>query len=314
MRKLSKVIVSLGAVVGSVWIASFGIDAMRTIPSKPADFPWLPGSNAKYVRINGLETRYLREGSGPNLLLLHTFSTEIGHFRKIIPQLSEHYTVWALDLPGFGYSDFSADLVTPDGYAGFVSQFIAHFEINDVTLVGESIGGTVPLVMSANKHPDISRIVALDPIGAAPKPLARSSKAGAFFHRAVSTPILGEFVLRMRSARASKAVLEGAVADTTSIPTDYFTDLMMTAQRPEFAKAQLTFIRNAEEWGEVAERLADVESRTLILWGAQGWATATERAAFTAEILNANGRTLEGCGHFVALDCPDAVLAALIEQ
>ncbi len=314
MRKLSKVIVSLGALVGSVWIASFGIDAMRTIPSKPTDFAWLQGSEAKYVRINGLETRYLREGSGPNLLLLHTFSTEIGHFRKIVPQLSEHYTDWALDLPGFGYSDFSADLVTPEGYAGFVSKFISHFEIENVTLVGESIGGTVPLVMSAAGHPEISRIVALDPIGAGPKPLARSSKAGALFHRAVSTPILGEFVVRIRSARASKAVLYGVVADTDSIPADYFTDLMTIAQRPEFAKAQLTFIRNAEEWAGVAGRLTEVKTETLILWGAQGWATAEQRAAFTARLPNADSHTLEGCGHFIAMDCPEAVLAVLLEQ
>lgn len=314
MKKLIKVIISVGMLVGAVWIASFVVDAARTVPSKPSVLTWLPGSAAQYVRINGLETRYLREGSGPNLLLLHTFSTEIGHFRKIIPELRKHYTVWALDLPGFGYSDFSADLVTPEGYADFVSAFIAHFEITDVTLVGESIGGTIPLVMSADEHPEIHKIAALDPIGAAPKPLARSSKAGSLFHRAVSTPIVGEFVLRMRSASASKAVLDGAVADTRSIPTDYFTDLMTIAQRPEFAKAQLTFIRNAKEWGEVTGRLADVRAETLLLWGSQGWATAAQRAAFTAKLPNASALTLQGCGHFIALDCPDAVLAALMKQ
>ena len=314
MKKLSKAIVSVGAIVGSVWIASFAVDAVRTVPSKPAKFDWLPGSDAKYVRINGLETRYLREGSGPNLLLLHTFSTEIGHFRKIIPELRKNYTVWALDLPGFGYSDFSADLLTPKGYAGFVSEFISHFEINAVTLVGESIGGTVPLVMSADGHPEINRIVALDPIGATPKPLARSSIAGAFFHRAVSTPVLGEFVLRIRSAHASKAVLNGAVAETASIPTEYFTDLMTIAQRPEFAKAQLTFIRNAQHWEEAFGHVADVKTETLILWGAQGWATAAQRATFMTKLPNANSQTLDGCGHFIVMDCPNAVMAALIRQ
>jgi pimeloyl-ACP methyl ester carboxylesterase len=81
-----------------------------------------------------------------------------------------------------------------------------------------------------------------------------------------------------------------------------------------FAQAQLTFIRNAREWSDVAERLAGVETETLILWGAQGWATAEQRAEFTASLPNADSQTLDGCGHFIAMDCPEAVLAALLDQ
>jgi hypothetical protein len=48
--------------------------------------------------------RYLAGGSGAPLVLLHTVRTQAEHFRRLIPHLQDRYTVYALDLPGMGYS------------------------------------------------------------------------------------------------------------------------------------------------------------------------------------------------------------------
>eukprot|EP00897_Mesotaenium_endlicherianum_P009778 jgi/Mesen1/8829/ME000053S08234 len=52
----------------------------------------------------GHEIKYVAEGSGPAVVLVHGFGASIGHFRKNIPVLSESYTVYALDLLGQGGS------------------------------------------------------------------------------------------------------------------------------------------------------------------------------------------------------------------
>src|SRR5215213_5072571 len=49
--------------------------------------------------------RYLTGGTGAPLVLLHTVRTQAEHFRHLIPMLQNHYTVYAVDLPGMGYSD-----------------------------------------------------------------------------------------------------------------------------------------------------------------------------------------------------------------
>ena len=57
------------------------------------------------VRIDGGATlRYLKAGSGSPLLLLHTIRTQLDYFESVIPTLAKHHTVYALDLPGHGYS------------------------------------------------------------------------------------------------------------------------------------------------------------------------------------------------------------------
>ena len=49
--------------------------------------------------------RYLRAGAGAPLVLVHTVRTQAEHFRSLIPLISDQYTVYALDLPGMGYSE-----------------------------------------------------------------------------------------------------------------------------------------------------------------------------------------------------------------
>jgi pimeloyl-ACP methyl ester carboxylesterase len=48
--------------------------------------------------------RFLSGGTGAPLVLLHTVRTQAEHFRDVIPLVQQRYTVYALDLPGMGYS------------------------------------------------------------------------------------------------------------------------------------------------------------------------------------------------------------------
>ena len=39
------------------------------------------------------------------MLLLHTVRTQLDHFQLVIPRITDAFTVYALDLPGMGWSD-----------------------------------------------------------------------------------------------------------------------------------------------------------------------------------------------------------------
>lgn len=59
-------------------------------------------------------------GQGPVLVLLHMLRTQLDLFHKVIPELARGFTVYAVDLPGHGYSD------APDGPydADFFVRFV----------------------------------------------------------------------------------------------------------------------------------------------------------------------------------------------
>ncbi|HYG31412.1 MAG TPA: alpha/beta fold hydrolase, partial [Methylophilaceae bacterium] len=94
--------------------------------------------------------RYLKAGSGEPLLLLHTIRTQLDYFQDVIPALSKHFTVYAVDLPGHGYStiDKSADYDEPYFRSAVVS-FIEKLELRNVTIAGESIGAVIALTVAS---------------------------------------------------------------------------------------------------------------------------------------------------------------------
>lgn len=57
------------------------------------------------ARINGIRLHYITAGSGPPLLLLHGTPKDSFYWYKIFPLLTQHFTLVAPDLRGFGYTD-----------------------------------------------------------------------------------------------------------------------------------------------------------------------------------------------------------------
>jgi pimeloyl-ACP methyl ester carboxylesterase len=87
-------------------------------------------------------------GSGPPLVLLHTIRTQLDYFQELIPALSRHYEVYALDLPGHGHSSILPTEYTEPLFRSSVSEFVTKLNLHNVTLVGESIGGVLALTVS----------------------------------------------------------------------------------------------------------------------------------------------------------------------
>ncbi|ONK73055.1 uncharacterized protein A4U43_C04F26680 [Asparagus officinalis] len=107
--------------------------------------------SCKLWKWRGFNVNYLVKGAGPPLLLVHGFGASVGHWRRNIGVLSEGYTVYAIDLLGFGDSD------KPEGFAYTMevwSQLILDF-LDEVikkptVLVGNSVG-SLACVISASE-------------------------------------------------------------------------------------------------------------------------------------------------------------------
>ena len=88
-----------------VWLISFAVEALRPKPKSPAKLRWAPNIRSNRSRSVATLSRYIKTGKGPALVLLHTLRTQLDLFENVVPELSKHFTVFALDYPGHGYSD-----------------------------------------------------------------------------------------------------------------------------------------------------------------------------------------------------------------
>src|SRR6516165_9510109 len=98
---------------------------------------------------SGTRLRYLKVGTRPSLMLLHTLRTQLDYFQRLIPKLTSHFTVYAVDLPGLGWSDISpgASYEEPSVRTAVV-EFVKKLDLKDLTLAGESVGATLSLTTS----------------------------------------------------------------------------------------------------------------------------------------------------------------------
>jgi pimeloyl-ACP methyl ester carboxylesterase len=126
---------------------------------------WSPSGEIEFATLaDGTRLRYLKTGFGPTpLILLHTVRTQLDHFQLVIPKLLQAFTVYAIDLPGMGWSDITSGVrYTEPELRRAVVEFLMALDANEVVLAGESMGATVSLTASTELEGRVRRVVAFN--------------------------------------------------------------------------------------------------------------------------------------------------------
>uniref|UniRef100_A0A0D3G7Q6 AB hydrolase-1 domain-containing protein n=1 Tax=Oryza barthii TaxID=65489 RepID=A0A0D3G7Q6_9ORYZ len=106
----------------------------------------------------GMRVNYLVRGEGPPLLLVHGFGASVGHWRRNIGVLSESYTVYAIDLLGFGASDKPPGFsYTMETWAELILDFLDEVVRRPTVLVGNSVGSLACVIAAADSSRDLVR-------------------------------------------------------------------------------------------------------------------------------------------------------------
>ena len=101
--------------------------------------------DVREVNLHGHRIVYRTAGSGPALLLLHGITSGSATWKDVIPALAEHYTVIAPDLLGHGQSAKPLGDYSLGAYASGVRDLLGLLGVQDVTVVGHSLGGGVAM-------------------------------------------------------------------------------------------------------------------------------------------------------------------------
>lgn len=103
---------------------------------------------------------------GENVLLfVHGLASYIPAWMKLIPLLKNDFRCIAIDLPGYGKSSAGVHGGTVSLYTEVISLFIKKLSLENVTLVGHSMGGQISIA-AALKFPSlIKKLVLMAPAG-----------------------------------------------------------------------------------------------------------------------------------------------------
>jgi haloalkane dehalogenase len=97
-----------------------------------------------FLDISGAKVCYRKAGKGPALVLFHGYPLTGWTWRKLIPELSRHFTCYAFDLVGLGGSNSSDNTdFTSQGQGRIFQRSLRELGITSYSLMGNDSGGWI---------------------------------------------------------------------------------------------------------------------------------------------------------------------------
>jgi pimeloyl-ACP methyl ester carboxylesterase len=269
------------------------------------------GTVQYFTRSDGSRLRYFIAGSGPALVLMHTIRTQLDYFHRVIPQLWDSFTVYALDLPGMGWSDIvpGARYEERDLRAAVV-EFVTDLDLHDVTLAGESLGGALALHAAVDLKGRVARVVAFNTYDY-PSGLERGNVFARFIISSVRMPGLGPLFAAMENRPIMKGIMRGGVVDNRMLPDDFVVELRKSGRRKGYPGVARAVYRSLKGFVKARDRYRDVAVPVTLVYSDEDWSRPAEREHVADLLAEVERITLPDTGHFSALERPNEVARIL---
>jgi pimeloyl-ACP methyl ester carboxylesterase len=278
--------------------------AYALVPQKSVPVQELAGANSHFIQVKGRQFHYEKYGAGKPIVLVHGFAGSTYTWRNVIPLLSQHYTVYAFDLPGFGLSDKSPEAsYDMRSQATAVIDFIDALKLPSVSLVGHSMGGVIAGFAATLAPQKIEKAVIIDAgfyHGGSPK-----------FFRKLFFPF-DVIMARSFYTRGTRLRSLGSSYYNKAMVTDDLIDHYLRPTRtPQAAEALAKMMRTAS--GEIYEGVSTgITVPTLLIWARQdNHMPMSDADRLHREINNSQLVIIDQSGHMVQEEQPQKVAEAI---
>ena len=244
----------------------------------------------KTVQVNGVEVYYRESGNSnnPTLLFIHGFLGSSYDWIEMIRYYDDNYHVIAIDLPGFGASEKSLNYnYARENQANTVIELIKSLQLEDVTLVGHSMGGMISL-MSAYKEPELIKQLVL--IGSAGVGSGGSQEALPLF---VYDYVVNNYYIQraLFNTAYSPSVVEDAL-----VPDQMFKEMYYyTSKIP--AEVLAKFSTDADG-NYLNDKLESILQPSFLLWGSDdGFVSVENGYIMDNRLPNSTLAVIDKAGH-----------------
>ena len=273
-----------------VGVAAVNADSVfGQTPAQPAD---------KTVAVFGQSIHYFDLGSGPVVVLVHGLGSRKEDWLPVLEPLAQKYRLLVPDQIGFGKSEKLQLDYSVQTYVDFLNEFLRQLKVEKTSLVGESLGGWISALYSA----ELGEGAHLIPV----EKLVLVDAAGL----KQDTPIPN---LNPSSLATMRGVMESVFYDTSWLNEDALRKIFTDKLSVHDSYTVRSFLSNPMIATErVDERLGKIKTPTLVVWGKQDKLIPLAMGErYAAGIAGAKLVSFDKCGHVPPIEKTEEFLAAV---
>jgi pimeloyl-ACP methyl ester carboxylesterase len=258
--------------------------------------------------------RYIKTGTGPNLVLLHTLRTQLDIFQGVVPQLARQFTVYAYDYPGHGWSDIPEASYAPEDFYQWTAAFLDKLDIKQATVAGVSIGATIALVLAARNNPRVARVVAVNSYdyGPAAGGVRNSSLTARLVLTFSEVPIVGATFMRLRNRLVLDRILRGGLAAPNTQSEAFAKEFYEVGNRPGQYQGFLNLLAHERLWSDARKEYPAIKVPVLLAYGDDDWAPPAARERTRSAIPGVVTESVANGNHFLPLDRPEELQRLIV--
>ncbi len=227
--------------------------------------------------------RYVDEGQGEVLLLLHGLFGALSNWDSVINTFSDRYRVVIPLLPIYEMPIRQASL---EGLVAYIEKFVVQKSLYDLTLLGNSLGGHLAILYTFKNPEQVRRVVLTGSSG-----LFENGMGGSFPKRGSYSYIAERVAYTFYDPKvASKELVDEVFEITSSIPKCM----------------SIVAIAKSAQRNNVAKDLHQIQVPTLLVWGLNDTITPAEVGhEFNRLIAGSELYFIDKCCHAPMMECPD---------
>jgi pimeloyl-ACP methyl ester carboxylesterase len=260
-----------------------------------------------------IELHHKIYGTGSPVLCIHGFGASLFSWRNFIGPLSQNYQLILIDLKGSGDSPKPpGSRYSVQDHADLVYKFILDHDLRNLTLVGNSFGGSLSLLLSIrlieNEPGRLRALVLIDP-GAYQQYIPGYVKLIGF-------PLIGALAVYLTPAKCmAKSVLKLAYYDPKKITAEQIAAYAAPLAAPGGKHALLETGKRIipPNIDELVARYKDINVPTLIIWGRQDKIISPAAGTLLAQAIpKASLHSIDQCGHVAQEERPEATVPLVL--
>jgi pimeloyl-ACP methyl ester carboxylesterase len=260
------------------------------------------------LTLSGTEVAYDVLGFGPPLVLVHGTPSNSYIWRNVALRLADRFSVYALDLPGFGQSERSEVLdLSVAGQARLLAELVGALNLETPSIAGHDIGGAITLRAHLLEGVPFRCIALIDSVALRPwiTPATRHVKAHLDAYQTMPTATF-------------EALVEAHLRTATHHPMRE-TTLAAYLDQWRGGFGQRLYLHNAdllreEDTAEFEPLLPSITAPVRIVWGENdAWLPPATAARLHGLIPGSDLVLLPRTGHFAMEDSPKEVAATLFD-